>query len=37
MNYMSYENAEGYKIRNQSAKHFLTFIIAELLDTFSRL
>lgn len=33
---MSYENAEGFKIRDQSATHFLTFTIAGWIDIFSR-
>jgi putative transposase len=33
---MSYENTEGYKIRNQSASHFLTFSIMGWIDIFSR-
>ena len=33
---MSYEFADGYKIRDQSATHFLTFTIAGWLDIFSR-
>lgn len=33
---MSYEFAEGYKIRNQGALHFLTFTIVGLIDIFSR-
>lgn len=33
---MSYENAEGYKIRNQTATHFLTFTIVGWIDIFSR-
>jgi putative transposase len=33
---MSYEFADGYKIRNQSATHFLTFTIMGWIDIFSR-
>jgi len=33
---MSYEYADGYKIRNQSAPHFLTFTIVGWIDVFSR-
>lgn len=33
---MSYEFANGYKIRNQSATHFLTFTIMGWIDIFSR-
>jgi putative transposase len=33
---MSYEYAEGFKIRNQSATHFLTFTIVGWIDIFSR-
>lgn len=33
---MSYEFAEGYKIRDQAATHFLTFTIAGWIDIFSR-
>jgi putative transposase len=33
---MSYENAEGYKIRDQAATHFLTFTIMGWIDIFSR-
>ena len=33
---MSYEFTGGYKIRNQSATHFLTFTIAGWIDIFSR-
>jgi putative transposase len=33
---MSYEFADGYKIRDQSATHFLTFTIAGWIDIFSR-
>ena len=33
---MSYEFAEGYKIRNQCALHFLTFSIMGWVDIFSR-
>jgi len=33
---MSYEYAEGYRIRDQSAKHFLTFTIVGWIDIFSR-
>jgi REP element-mobilizing transposase RayT len=33
---MSYEFAEGYKIRNQSGTHFLTFTIMGWIDLFSR-
>jgi putative transposase len=33
---MSYEFAEGYKIRDQSATHFLTFSIMGWIDIFSR-
>ena len=33
---MSYEFAEGYKIRDQSATHFLTFTIMGWIDIFSR-
>ena len=33
---MSYEFAEGYKIRDQSAIHFLTFSIMGWIDIFSR-
>ena len=33
---MSYEYSEGYKIRNQSATHFLTFTIEGWIDIFSR-
>jgi putative transposase len=33
---MSYENADGYKIRNQASPHFLTFSIMGWIDIFSR-
>lgn len=33
---MSYENADGFKIRNQSGYHFLTFTIVGWIDIFSR-
>jgi len=33
---MSYEFADGYKIRDQSATHFLTFTIMGWIDIFSR-
>lgn len=33
---MSYEFSDGYKIRNQSATHFLTFTIMGWIDIFSR-
>lgn len=33
---MSYENAEGYKIRDQSSTHFLTFTVEGWIDIFSR-
>jgi REP element-mobilizing transposase RayT len=33
---MSYEKAEGYKIRNQTAPHFLTFTVVGWIDIFSR-
>lgn len=33
---MTYENATGYKIRNQAATHFLTFTIEGWMDIFSR-
>lgn len=33
---MSYEFAEGYKIRDQSAMHFLTFSVVGWIDIFSR-
>jgi REP element-mobilizing transposase RayT len=33
---MTYENATGYKIRNQTATHFLTFTIEGWMDIFSR-
>jgi putative transposase len=33
---MTYEFAEGYKIRDQSATHFLTFSIVGWIDIFSR-
>ena len=33
---MSYEFAEGYKIRDQSATHFMTFSIMGWIDIFSR-
>ena len=33
---MSYEFADGYKIRDQSATHFLTFSIMGWIDIFSR-
>ena len=33
---MSYEFAEGYKIRDQAATHFLTFFIMGWIDIFSR-
>lgn len=33
---MSYEFAEGYKIRDQAATHFLTFTIMGWIDIFSR-
>ncbi len=33
---MTYEFAEGYKIRDQSATHFLTFTIMGWIDIFSR-
>lgn len=33
---MSYEFAEGYKVRDQSATHFLTFSIMGWIDIFSR-
>lgn len=34
---MSYEFAEGYKIRDQSATHFLTFTIMGWIDIFTRI
>lgn len=33
---MSYDFADGYKIRNQSGTHFLTFTIMGWIDIFSR-
>ncbi len=33
---MSYEFADGYKIRDQTATHFLTFSIMGWIDVFSR-
>ena len=33
---MSYEHAEGYKIRNQAGLHFLTFSVMGWIDVFSR-
>jgi REP element-mobilizing transposase RayT len=33
---MTYEFAEGYKIRDQSATHFLTFSIMGWIDIFTR-
>ena len=33
---MSYEFAEGYKIRDQASTHFLTFTIEGWIDIFSR-
>lgn len=33
---MNYEFADGYKIRDQSATHFLTFSIMGWIDIFSR-
>jgi REP element-mobilizing transposase RayT len=33
---MSYEFAEGYKVRDQAATHFLTFTIMGWIDIFSR-
>ena len=33
---MSYEFAEGYKIHDQAATHFLTFSIMGWIDIFSR-
>src|SRR5690349_11685002 len=33
---MSYEYSDGYKIRDQSATHFLTFTIMGWIDIFSR-
>ncbi len=33
---MSYEYAEGYKIRDQATPHFLTFNIMGWIDIFSR-
>ena len=33
---MSYEFADGYQIRNQSATHYLTFSIEGWVDLFSR-
>jgi putative transposase len=33
---MSYEYADGYKIRDQSALHFMTFTIVGWIDLFSR-
>ncbi len=33
---MSYEFADGYKIRNQAATHFLTFSIMGWIDVFTR-
>jgi putative transposase len=33
---MSYEYAEGYKIRDQGAPHFLTFSVVGWIDIFSR-
>lgn len=33
---MSYEFAEGYKIRDQSSTHFLTFTVEGWIDIFSR-
>ena len=33
---MNYEFAEGYKIRDQSATHFMTFSIMGWIDIFSR-
>lgn len=33
---MSYENADGYKIRNQHGLHFMTFTVVDWIDLFSR-
>jgi putative transposase len=33
---MTYENADGYKIRNQEGLHFLTFTIEGWIDVFTR-
>lgn len=33
---MNYENADGYKIRDQDAYHFLTFTVVGWIDIFSR-
>jgi putative transposase len=33
---MSYEYADGYKIRNQHATHFLTFTVVGCIDIFTR-
>lgn len=33
---MTYENATGYKIRDQSATHFLTFTVVGWIDIFTR-
>lgn len=33
---MSYENADGYKIKDQGATHFLTFSIMGWIDIFSK-
>ena len=33
---MSYEFSDGYKIRNQSGLHFMTFTVVEWIDLFSR-
>ncbi len=33
---MSYEFAEGFKIRDQAATHFLTFCIMGWIDIFTR-
>jgi putative transposase len=33
---MNYENADGFKIRDQSAYHFLTFTVVGWIDIFSR-
>ena len=33
---MSYENTEGFKIRNQGAPHFLTFTVVGWIDIFTR-
>ena len=33
---MSYESADGYKIRNEHGLHFMTFTVVDWIDLFSR-